>query len=252
MNQFFTQPLVITSFLTVVILCVHQVSLAQVRSSTNYQLQSDSINIGGGLSNSTNYTQESTVGEAGTGRSSSTNYQLRAGYQQMQEVYISLSDPGDVTLEPDLPGITGGTANGSTTVTVITDSPSGYSLTIGAENSPAMRSGANSIADHITITTYNFLVPAASARFGYSVFGNDTVAEFRHDGSLCSGSGPTNTQEQCWRGLTTSGFSIAEGTGSNHPSGATTTVYFRIGITANAGVATGLYTATTTLTALPL
>jgi hypothetical protein len=45
---------------------------------------------------------------------------------------------------------------------------------------------------------------------------------------------------------------VAQGSGSNHPSGATTTLNFRVGVGSGSGALDGLYTATTTLTALPL
>ena len=63
----------IAALLAIALLIATEVGLAQVRSSTNYQLQSDSINIGGGLSSSTNFVQESTVGEVATGVGTSTN-----------------------------------------------------------------------------------------------------------------------------------------------------------------------------------
>lgn len=227
--------------------------LAQVATSSNYQLQSDSINFGGGLSTSTNYQQESTFGELGTGQGSSTNYMLRAGYQQMQEVYLSLTPPSDVTMSPDLQGITGGTSNGSTTVTVTTDSPAGYSLTIAAANNPAMQSGSNSIANYNqgADADYSFLVTSGLASFGFSPSSVDVVQEFRDNTSLC-GVGSSDTLLACWAGMTTAAIPISQGSGSNHPSGATTTIYFKVGVGSGAGVISGLYTATSTLTALPL
>ena len=230
-----------------------QLGFAQVATSTNYQLQSDSLNFGGGLSTSTNYTQESTFGEIGTGRASSTNYQLRAGYQQMQEVYIAISSAADVTMSPTLGGITGGTSNGSTSVIVTTDSPSGYSLTIQAEGNPAMqRAGGGSIPNYTGSfpADFSFNTAGASA-FGFSPSGVDLVSSYLDDGSDC-GVGSLDTPLACWNGIPTSPAQIASGGGSNHPSGATTTVHFRVGVDSNAGVIAGLYTATTTLTALPL
>ncbi len=239
--------------LTILALVSLQLGFAQVATSTNYQLQSDSINFGGGLSTSTNYQQESTFGELGTGQSTSTNYQLRAGYQQMQEVYISVTAPSDVTMSPNLPGISGGTANGSTTVTVTTDSPSGYSLSIESANSPAMQSGAYSIPNynHGADADFSFLVNSGAASFGYSPSSVDVVQYFKDNTSLC-GVGSSDSALACWAGLSTSPVAISEGVGSNHPVGATTTINFRVGVGADAGVTAGLYTATTTLTALPL
>lgn len=248
----FAPSLRISAVLTAVLLVWLQLSSAQVATSTNFQIQSDSINFGGGLSTSTNYRQESTFGEIGTGNSTSTNYQLRAGYQQMQEVYLSMTSPNDVIMSPDIPGLTGGTSNGSTTVTVTTDSPAGYQLTIEAANDPAMQSGANSIEDYSGLASFNFNVSPGTSRFGYSVFSADAASTFLHNGSLCYGNGPTNTAQRCWIGLSTSPSAIAESTDANHPDGTNTTLYFRVGIGAGAGIEAGVYTATTTLTALPL
>ncbi len=55
---------------------------AYVAAGTNYRLQFDSINFGGGLSEGTNYAQENTFGEVGTGDLSGTSYNAKVGYQQ--------------------------------------------------------------------------------------------------------------------------------------------------------------------------
>lgn len=230
--------------------------LAQVRSSSNYQLQSDSLNLGGLRSTSTNYVQESTVGEMATGRSTSTNFQLRAGYQQLQEIYLSLNTTGGVDMTPDLAGLTGGTSNGSTTVTVLTDNPAGYELVIRASTSPAMIrvDGSESIADYSPVGAepdLNFEFAATEARFGFSPEGVDITSRFRDDTNDC-GVGSLDSHLTCWDGLSTSDAVIARSTDSNHPAGATTTIHFRVGIGGNAGVIAGAYAATSTVTALPL
>lgn len=240
--------------MTILALVSLQLGFAQVASSTNYQLQSDSINFGGGLSTSTNYSQESTFGEIGTGRASSTNYQLRAGYQQMQESYIALSPAADVTMSPSLGGLTGGTSNGSTTVTVTTDNPAGYYLTYEASSSPAMQSPFDSIDDYDegADADFAFAVVANEARFGFSPSGSDIAPAFKDNGALCGGGGVLDTSLACWAGLSTSPITIAEASGANHPDGVATTINFRVGVGSGAGILDGLYTATTTLTALPL
>ena len=253
MKTLFCSTVPISVILTIVALISIQLGFAQVATSTNYQLQSDSINFGGGLSTSTNYRQESTFGELGTGQGTSTNYQLRAGYQQMQEVYLSMTAPTDVLMSPNLDGITGGTSNGSTTVVVTTDSPSGYSLTIESVNNPAMQSSASSIPDYVhgADADFSFAVTPGAASFGFSPSSADVVQVFRDNTSLC-GVGSADATQACWAGLSTVPTAVSQGAGSNHPSGAATTFYFRVGVGANAGVLSGLYTATTTLTALPL
>jgi len=254
MRHIFATSALLAVIATLAVLSTQSLSFAQVATSTNYRIQTDSINFGGGLSTSTNYRQESTFGEVGTGVSTSTNYSLGAGYQQMQQIYIAMTVPSDVTLSPNLAGITGGTSNGSTSVKVTTDNPAGYSLSIKAQNSPAMqKSGTVTIPDYVqgSNATYSYTVTTGQASFGYTPSGPDIVQYFKDNGSLCN-VGTLDTNLACWAGLTTSQTVIAQKTASNHPNGATTTVSFRVGIGSGASVESGLYTATTTLTALPL
>ena len=227
---------------------------AQVRSSGSYQLQSDSLNFGGGLSSSTNYVQESTIGEVATGESSSSNYTLKAGYQQMQSVYLALSAAADVTMS-SLAGVGGGTANGSTTVTVTTDGPAGYQLTIEAENSPALQSSSETISDYTPAAAepdFTFMTAAADAHFGYSPTGVDVVDRFLDNGVDTCDTGSTNTNLACWDGLSTTAETVASATGANQPNGATTTINFRVGLGSSVVQEDGVYVATTTLTAIAL
>lgn len=227
---------------------------AQVMQSPNYQIQSDSLNVGGGLSTSSSYSIESTAGEIATGPSDSSSYSLRAGYQQMQEVFISIAGASNVVMSPSIPGLSGGTSNGSTTVTVTTDSPSGYQLTIAASNDPAMQKGADTIADYAPggDPSFAFTTASGDAHFGYTPEGAHVVQRFLDNGSDTCNTGSTDTSLACWDGLTTSEVAVAQDTNPNHPDGATTTVNFRVGIGSSAAQAPGTYTATTTLTALPL
>ncbi len=246
---------VAAGLLTIIILPLIGVVSAQVMSSPSYQLQSDSVNVGGGLSSSTSYVQESTVGEIATGKSDSTTYSLRAGYQQMQEVYLSMSVPDNVVLDGSIGGFTGGTSTGSTSVNVTTDSPSGYQLTISAENNPAMQreGGGDEIADYDAgaVADFFFNIGANSALLGYSPSGVDIVQAFKDNGSDCNVD-TADDVDACWDGLTTSDVNIADAGQANHPDGATTAVYFQLVVAENAGLVAGFYTATATLTALPL
>jgi hypothetical protein len=241
----------ITTFLLIASL---HVAGAQVMQSGNFQIQSDSINFGGGFSTSSNYRLESTAGEIGTGESDSENYALKAGYQQMQEVYIAISGATNVTMSPSIPGVSGGTANGSTTVTVTTDSPAGYELTISSLTSPAMQKGADSISDYTpggANPDFAFTTGAADSHFGYTPQGSDVVQRFKDNGASCN-VGSSNTALACWDGLSTTPETIASNANPNHPAGAATTVYFRVGVGGSVIQAPGVYAATTTLTALSL
>ena len=246
--------LISSILVTMIVIMGINVTAAQVRSSSNYQLQQDSVNIGGGFSTSTSYNLESTVGEVGTGNASSSNYNLYAGYQQLDEVTISLSVSGDVLMLPNIYGVTGGTSNGSTTVTVTTDSPTGYQLDLVAEGAPAMQSAVGNINDYNPATSdpdFSFTTGGSDAHFGYSPEGVDIVDRFLDDGGDCN-TGSTDTSLSCWDGLSTTDETIAEGSGPNNPSGADTTINFRVGVGSGAGLTAGDYQATSTVTALPL
>lgn len=244
----------VSVILTPVVLLSFQMSGAQVMQSTNYKIQSQSLNVGGGFSSSTNYSLESTEGEVATGDLSGTTYNLHAGYQQMISNFISMTSPDTITMTPSLPGVSGGVANGSTTVTIITDSPAGYLLTISAEESPAMTKDADFIADYApgAVPDFTFTTGNADAHFGYSPSGVDTASRFLDDGADTCSTGSTETALSCWDGLSTSDVTISQANSANTPLGATTTVYFRVGIGNAVVQAVGVYTATTTLTALPL
>lgn len=249
-----TLPILFLSAIILASVFYYQTVAAQVRQSTSYQIQSDSVNFGGGLSSSTNYSLESTAGEVATGPSDSASFSLRAGYQQMQEVFISLAGAANVTMAPSIPGVSGGTANGSTTVTVVTDSSSGYQLTISAEGAPAMQKDADTIPDYVPVgdPDYVFTIGAADSYFGYSPEGVDVVQRFLDNGTDTCNTGSNETAFSCWDGLSTSDVTISSDTNANHPNGATTTVFFRVGVGGSVVQPPGTYTATTTLTALPL
>lgn len=55
--------------------------VAQVRSSTNYEVTEEVVATGGHEASSTNYTNESTLGQPGTtGINTSTNYENQSGF----------------------------------------------------------------------------------------------------------------------------------------------------------------------------
>lgn len=244
---------VLSTIVALVLISSAHFSLAQVSTSNNYQIYSDSVNFGGGFSTSTSFLQEATFGEVATGRGTSTSYNLFAGYQQMQEVFLSLTNGSDVTLSPNIGGVTGGTSYGSSSVVAVTDSPSGYQLTIAASDAPAMRNATSSIPDYVPAgiaADTIFTTGDTDAHFGFSPFGVDVADRYLVAGGVCGSGSASSTA--CWDGLSTTTKIIANATGSNHPVGATTTIYFRVGVGSAVNQADGLYTATTTITMLSL
>ncbi len=116
-------------------------------SSENYQISVDAISVGGDLTNSTNYQVMGATAE-GLGvsptQSTSTNYIVEAGFPSM------ISDLGlSITLSTN--AIALGTlsqlaiASASQTLTITTNSPSGYTTTIVEDGN--LRSGGNDIND---------------------------------------------------------------------------------------------------------
>lgn len=248
----FLQALTMTIILGVVFHMSPEVT-GQVMSSSNFSLQSDSVNFGGGDSTSGNYSLESTMGEIATGDAVSASFSLRAGYQQMQEIYIALSVPSVVPLSPALFGLTGGTSTGAVGANVVTDNRAGYTLSIQAVGTPAMQTATSSIADYAPVglvPDYDFLLAPTAAVFGFTVEGDDIAVRYQDSGGVCGVSGG-DTLSRCWDGLSTTTRIIAQGNTDNHPTGATTTLRFQVGLGGMIAVPPGQYVATSTLTALP-
>ena len=183
---------------------------------------------------------------------------------------ISFTLPADnVSMVGTLNGLTGGTANGSTTVAVRTNAPNGYNMSIRfattsypgavmvADNNPG-----SAIHDYrVTggVPTYSFDTSSTSAVFGYTVaapasFLADLAQSFLHNGSnACNepGGSTANATNTCWMQPLLSNFEIVN-RDSSATAGATTTIHFRVHVpdSPTPGLVADTYTATATLTAL--
>lgn len=166
----------------------------------------------------------------------------------------------DVTMTPSLGGVTGGTSNGTTTVVVLTNDTSGYTMTVIASSSPAMQGDLTtaSIADYTPaaagIPDFTYSVPT-SAEFGYTVSASttaDLAQKFKDDGaSACNtGSADTSGSASCWYGLSTVATSTIVRSTATPASGSTSSMTFKLTINSGAGVTEDTYKATTTLTAV--
>ncbi len=179
---------------------------AYVMQSGNYRIESDnSLAPTGGDQSSANYIFKDTMGELSTGLSDSASYKLKAGYQEMQEVFLTVSAPADATMSPSIPGITGGTANATILWNVIADGPAGFAMVIKASTDPAMKLDASYYFDDYSpaspgVPDYNWSVDAGSAELGFTAepaSAADTVANFLDNGSACN-TGALNTADKCW------------------------------------------------------
>jgi hypothetical protein len=165
----------------------------------------------------------------------------------------------NITMTPNLPGLTGGTANGATQVRVVTNNNTGYNMTIVASSSlgmigntyggtiPAYASAVNGVPD------FTFTTPANRARFGYTVEASttaDLTQMFKDNGSACN-AGSADAANSCWIAATTTAVQIINRSSYTADNGATTTIKFRVVINSNPSplIPEDTYVATTTLTA---
>lgn len=228
---------------------------AYVASSTNYRLRADSINFTGGTSSSTNFKAQDTLGEDGSGMGTSTSYNLRAGYQFMQpDTYVTVSSPADVAMSPGIDGVAGGASNGSASWTVVTNNAAGYSLSIRALTSPALKSGSNGFSDYVPSHAdpdFDWTLGTNESRFGFTPEGFDIVTKYRDNGAGC-GVGSADTVEACWDGLSTANRVVARGTSPNELSGMATTLKFRAGVGVDKNQMKGTYVADIVVTAVAI
>jgi len=223
-----------------------------VMGSTNYRMQSDSVNSGGILSSSSaNYSLEDTVGEIATGDTSSDGITTHAGYQQMNETYISIASSGDVNLG-NIGGISGGLRSGSSDITVITDVNSGYTLMAKSSTTPALKrvdgSFANYTENSAGVPDYEWSVASDNAEFGFSPKGTDIAPRFKDNGIDTCSTGSNQTPGKCWYKLIASDLIIASSAAANNPSGTVTTINFQTQSVSHF-LNPGLYTAVITFTA---
>ena len=203
--DYFIKIFLICILSVVFLLGISHSILAYVMSSGNYKIQSDnSLTPTSGLGTSTNYIFRDTMGQVSSGISSSNSYQIKAGFQQMQEVSLSVSAPGDINLAPDIPGISGGSATADSYWSVQTDSSAGFDMKINASTLPALKlppDGTYYFDDYSATPTYNWSVGSNSAKFGFAVIPATAVAvssTLKDNGSAC---GLGNSVGNCWAGF---------------------------------------------------
>ena len=165
---------------------------------------------------------------------------------------------GNVTMNPSLGGLTGGTSTGETHVNVLTNDTAGYTMTIKASSSPAMQGTTQSedIADYTPATAgipdFNYSVPT-NFEFAYTISASttaDLAQKFKDDTSVCNaGSADTNASSTCWYGLSTTATSTIVRSSATSLNGATTTIFFRLTVNPNTSPVEDIYRATTTFTA---
>lgn len=209
---------------------------AYVMESNNYRIQSDSINVGGtDDQTSTNYKMSDTIGEIASGESGSTNYKLKAGYRQMQETYISLTSPGNISMGSGAISLSQDDVFGTGNAwTIKTDNPAGYILTFKTDQANSMDNGTDQFTDYTEASTGTpdaWSVDVANYEFGFSVCGSDVSNSGKSwgadSGSAGCTCGTTNTPSSSlnWMGFTgTTAITVATSGSRTTTSGTDTSL----------------------------
>lgn len=172
------------------------------------------------------------------------------------------TDAANVTMVGDLQGITGGTANGSTTAVVRTNSAGGYEMSISffdngtdqtMRGDVSLSSGIRDYPVTGGVPTFLFSTASSAAVFAYTVSASDSSdldANFIDDGADCGQPGGY-TADRCWMEPATTTYRIID-RGSSAATGSTSTVHFRVHVpnTPSPTLEEDVYTATATLTAV--
>lgn len=151
-------------FFTIIFCCSFlflPLQLETAMSSTNYNIYSDVISMGGGGSASGgDYEVFETFGESMAGSTSSTTYIVRSGFMSSDQGVLTMSISNSSLSLGDLS--TSAVSSGNSTVTITTDSVTGYSLTIGSVSG----SSITAVSDGE--------VTAGSKEYGFTASGDNT------------------------------------------------------------------------------
>lgn len=177
------------------------------------------------------------------------------GVSQSVASEIAISSPTDITMSPEISGLTGGMGDGSATWTVTTNDTSGFNLSLKALTSPALVSGSYNFADYTiaaAVPDFTWNIAGDVSEFGFTVEAEtvtDLVSDFLDDGSVC-GAGVLDTVNSCWGGFSTSDQTVINRTSQTDLSGEDEVVKFRAESGASRFQEFGEYVATITVTAV--
>lgn len=181
--------------------------------------------------------------------------------QQITDEIAFLVTASDVSMTGAIMGLSGGSATGTTLAVVRTNDSEGYNMTLKFSSSTAMnQNGGTGYINNYTpasagVPDYSWVNNGSggASEFGYSVMAStsaDLDQSFLNNGSACNVSG-SSTLYHCWLNPSTTAETIINRSTPTGNGGATTTLIFHVNVpnAPSPALASGIYTATGTLTA---
>ncbi|MEN9405590.1 MAG: hypothetical protein RLY47_549 [Candidatus Parcubacteria bacterium] len=141
---------------------------------------------------------------------------------------ISITSPADVPMSQNL-GVSADTAVGTAVWNVKTNNAAGYTIAVKATTSPALVSGANSVADYtpgVAATPETWSVSSGSAEFGFSAFGSHISTGTWGTDSDCLAGANVPSAGLKYRDFDTSDITIGSSNATTTTTGVDTTVCF--------------------------
>jgi len=220
-------------------------------SSTNYQINPDSINFMGiGDASSTNYRLGDTGGEIATGLSTNTNYKDEAGFWHMaMDYHISISSPADVVMGAISGYGQSALATNYATWNIKTDNPAGYSLTWRAGTETMTNATADTMGAYtptLANTPETWSVASTDSEWGGHLGKDSTSVDTATWGTLDSYAGGK------WLNVATSDFQIASRIDRTSATGDNEIIFFGSEVGSNKHQPTGTYTVNVTITTTTL
>lgn len=182
-------------------------------------------------------------------------------HQTITDETSFLVTPTSITMTGNISGVTGGNATGTTSFVVISNNSTGYYVDISFYDNGTPEAMIGDLdadqgihdygGDTAGQPSYTF-VSSTSAQFAYTVSSAitlDTAQSFLNNGiNACNTGGTSASGLYCWKSPTTTAFRIVD-RDSSAPTGATSTIQFKVNVPSGATpVPTAQpYTATATL-----
>jgi hypothetical protein len=159
---------------------------------------------------------------------------------------ITISTGADITMAPNI-SLTAATSTGSTSWTVVTNDPDGYTLDLRATGTPAMQSagGANTIDDYTESASGTpdlWDAGANTAEFGFTAYGVD-VADGTYGTQSACDSGDLDDGVSLYDGFQTWDQTVASRNATTSQSGETTTLCVAVEQTGTYSIPSDVYTA---------